>query len=50
MIEEKGASYGGGVALSSLEEIEKLMASNGDNTSQGKGWIFDSGSMVHVCF
>ena len=20
-----------------------------DNTSQGKGWIFDSGSAVHVC-
>ena len=25
------------------------MTSNEDNTSQGKGWIFDSGSTVHVC-
>ena len=25
------------------------MDSNEDNTSQGKGWIFDSGSTVHVC-
>ena len=24
------------------------MAFYDDNTSQGKGWIFDSGSMVHV--
>ena len=26
------------------------MASLEDNTSQGKGWIFDSDSTVHVCF
>ena len=38
-----------GVALSGLEETKVLMASNEDNTSQGKGWIFDSGSMIHVC-
>ena len=38
-----------GVAFSGLEETEVLMASNEDNTSQGKGWIFDSGSTVHVC-
>jgi len=25
------------------------MDSNEDNTSQGKDWIFDSGSTVHVC-
>jgi len=25
------------------------MASYKDNTSQGKGWIFDSSSAVHVC-
>ena len=25
------------------------MASNKDNTSQGKGWIFDSGTTIHVC-
>ena len=25
------------------------MTSYEDNTSQGKSWIFDSGSMVHVC-
>ena len=38
-----------GAALSGLEKAEVLMASNKDNTSQGKGWIFDSGSTVHVC-
>ena len=32
-----------------LEKTEVLMASNKDNTSQGKGWIFDSGSTIHVC-
>ena len=26
------------------------MASYEDNTSQDKGWIFDSDSTVHVCF
>ena len=26
------------------------MASYKDNISQGKVWIFDSGSTVHVCF
>ena len=25
------------------------MASYKDNTSQGKGWIFNSGSTVHIC-
>ena len=35
--------------MSGLEETEILMASNEDNTSQDKGWIFDSGSTVHVC-
>ena len=25
------------------------MTSYKDNTSQGKGWIFDSGSTVYVC-
>ena len=37
-----------GIALSGLEETEVLMASYEDNTSQGKGWIFDLGSTVHV--
>jgi len=38
-----------GVALSSLEETEELMASNEDNTSEGKDWIFDSGSPKKSC-
>ena len=37
-----------GVILSALEEIEILMVSYEDNTSQDKSWIFDSGSTVHV--
>ena len=48
MTEEEGASCRGGVA-SCIEDTEILMASYEDNTSQGKGWIFDSGSTVHVC-
>ena len=34
--------------LSGLEKTKILMASNEDNTSQGKSWIFDSASTVHV--
>ena len=36
--------------MSGLEETEVLMTSNEDNTSEDKGWIFDSDSMVHVYF
>jgi len=33
----------------SIEDTKVLMASYvEDNTSQSKGWIFDSGSTVHV--
>jgi len=49
VVEKKGQAAEADVALSGLEETEVLMTSNEDNTSQGKGWIFDSGSMVHVC-
>ena len=35
---------------SNIEDTERLMAYYEDNTSQGKGWIFDSGSTVHVCY
>ena len=34
---------------SSVEDTEILMTSYEDNTSQSKGWIFDSDSTVHVC-
>ena len=34
---------------SGVEDIEILMASYEDNTSQGKDWIFDSGSTIYVC-
>ena len=48
-MKKKGQLAEAGVALSSLEKIEVLMAFNEDNTSQGKSWIFDSGNTVHVC-
>jgi len=35
--------------VSDVEDIEILMASYEDNTSRGKGWIFDSSSTAHVC-
>ena len=35
---------------SDVEDTQVLMASYiKDKTSQGKSWIFDSGSTVHVC-
>ena len=37
------------VVMSGVEDTEVLIASYEDNTSQGKGWIFDLGSTVHVC-
>ena len=49
MIEEEGASCGGRRSIERLEETEVLMVSYEDNTSQGKSWIFDSDSTVHVC-
>ena len=36
--------------VSDVEDIEILMASYEDNTSRGKGWIFDSSSTAHVCY
>ena len=38
------------VALTGIENTEVLIASYKDNTSQGRGWIFDSDSTVYVCF
>ena len=35
--------------VSSVKDTEILMASYEDKTSQGKGWIFDLDSTVHVC-
>jgi len=34
---------------SGVEDTEILMASYEDNISQGKCWIFDSGSTIHIC-
>ena len=46
VIEEEGACC----VARDVEDSEVLMISYvEDNTSQGKGWIFDSGSTVHVC-
>jgi len=46
---KKGQAAKADVAISGIE-TEVLMASYvKDNTSQGKGWIFDFGSAVHVC-
>ena len=47
-MKKKGQAAKAGVTLSGLEKTNVLMASNEDNSSQGKGWIFDSGSTVHV--
>ena len=38
-----------GLWANSVEDTKILMASYEDNTSQGKSWIFDSGSTVHEC-
>ena len=35
--------------MSGVENTEVLMASYEDNTSQGRNWIFDLGSTIHVC-
>ena len=48
-MKKKGKITEADVELSGLEETKGLMASNEDNTFKGKGWIFDSGSIVHVC-
>ena len=48
MAEEEGAIAETDVG-SGAKDTEILMAFYEDNTSQGKGWIFDSGSTVHVC-
>ena len=45
-IEKEGQAAEVDVALSGVEDTEVLMASYEDNTSQGKGWIFDSGSVT----
>ena len=47
-MKKKGQAAEADVA-SGVEETEILMASYKDNTSHDKGWIFDSGSTVHVC-
>ena len=39
-----------GAAFSGLEETKVSIAFHEDNTFQGKDWIFDSASTVHVCF
>ena len=49
VVEEEGASCRGRRSIERLTGDEVLMAFNEDNTSQGKGLIFDSGSTVHVC-
>jgi len=50
VVEEEGANCGGRHSKW-CRETEVLMASYvEDNTSQGKGCIFDSGSTVHACF
>jgi len=48
-LRKKGQAAEADVALSGVEDTEVLMASYENNTSQGKGWMFDSGSTVHVC-
>jgi len=45
---KKGQAAEADVA-SNVEDTEILMASYEENTSQGKDWIFDSRSTVHIC-
>ena len=47
-LKKKGQAAEAGVALSGVEDTEVLIISYEDNTSQGKGWIFDSGSTVYI--
>jgi len=47
-LKKKGQAAEVNVA-SGVEDTKILMASYEDNTSQGKGGIFDSGSTIHVC-
>ena len=48
-LKKKGQAAEVDVALSGVEDTEVLMASYvKDNTSQDKGWIFDSGNTIHV--
>ena len=49
MVEKREQAVEADVAMSGVEVIEVLMASYEDNTSQGKNWIFDSDSTIHVC-
>ena len=37
------------VVTSGVDNEVLVTSSVEDNTSQGQGWIFDYGSMVHVC-
>ena len=49
-LKKKGQAAEADVA-SGVEDTEVLMTSYiENNTSQDKGWIFNSGSTVHVCF
>ena len=48
MVEEEREDAEADIA-SDIEDTEVLITFYEDNTSQGKRWIFDSGSTVHVC-
>ena len=48
-LKKMGQAAKADVALSGVEDTEILMASYKDNTSQDKGWIYDSGITIHVC-
>jgi len=48
-LKKKGQIAEADIAVSGIEDTEVLMTSYENNTSQGKGWIFDLGSTIHVC-
>ena len=47
--EKEGKSCGERRSIEQCSGHRSIMASYKNNTSQDKGWIFDSGSTVHVC-
>ena len=47
---EEGQAVEAGIAISGVDTKVLMVSYVEDNTSQGKGWIFDSGSTTYVCF
>jgi len=48
-LKKKGQAVEANIAMSSVDTEVFMTSYIGDNTSQGKYWISDNGSMVHAC-